>query len=297
MNNPFAQVPYYFQVGFDLPFGAAEQVQHSFDDIALAASAFEIDEPNEIWRCELLFIEPPDMEEITRRVALLATVAGVKLPTITTGQIQQQDWLALVARQFPPLLIGRFFVHGSHAKENGPVGSIPIQVEAGAAFGSGEHGTTRGCMEGLIWIAARSDAKRILDMGTGSGILAIAAAHLWNAEILAVDIDPIAVQVTQENVAINRVSQKILCAVSDGYKSKVVKAFGGCDVIIANILARPLVRFAPNLSNMLNPGGYCVLSGLLVDQETMVLSAHRLQGMRLVKRFRYDGWATLILQK
>ena len=297
MNNPFAQVAFYFQVGFDLPLGAAEQMQHSFDDIALAASAFEIDEPKQLWHCELLFDAPPDMEEVTRRVALLAMVAGVKLPPITTGQIQQQDWLALVARQFPPLHIGRFYVHGSHVKETGPVGSIPIQVEAGAAFGSGEHGTTRGCMEGLAWIRQKSDATRILDMGTGSGILAIAAAHLWNATILAVDIDPIAVQVTQENVLINRVGKQIRCAVSDGYKSESVQQFGECDVIIANILARPLVRFAPSLARMLKPGGHCVLSGLLVDQETMVFSAHRLQGLKLVKRFRYEGWSTLVLQK
>ncbi len=297
MINPFAQVAQYFQVAFDLPLGAAEQVEHAFDDIALSASAFEADEATECWRCELLFTEPPDMEEITRRVAVLAMVAGVAAPVISTDIIEQQDWLSLVARQFPPLTIGRFFVHGSHVSDAPPVASLRIQVEAGAAFGSGEHGTTRGCIEGLAWIQRRYSARKILDMGTGSGILAIAAAHLWNAEILAVDIDPIAVQVTEENVRINRMQHDIQCAVSDGYKSRVVQRFGTCEIIIANILARPLVSFAPYLERALEPGGYCVLSGLLVDQETMVLTAHRAHGLRLVKRFRHEGWSTLVLQK
>lgn len=138
---------------------------------------------------------------------------------------------------------------------------------------------------------------KILDMGTGSGILAIAASKLWNADILAVDIDPIAVAVTQENVRINREHRAITSAVSDGYQSAIVKKFGACDIIIANILARPLMRFAPALARALTPGGYCVLSGLLVDQEAMVLAAHRTQGLRLVKRFRYEGWSTLVLLK
>lgn len=296
--NPFAQSAQYFQVAFDLPQGAAEQVEHAFDDIALAASAFEIDEPNQIWHCELLFGESPDMNEIRSRVLVLSTIAGVAMPQITTATIAQQDWLSLVARNFPPLVIGRFFVHGSHVTEAPPVASIPIQVEAGAAFGSGEHGTTRCCLQALAWIHARREyMPRILDMGTGSGILAIAAAKLWNTEILAVDIDPIAVQVTADNVTINRAQHAIRCAVSDGYKSAVVQRFGQCDIVIANILARPLVSFAPYLARTLKQGGYCVLSGLLIEQEQMVFAAHRLQGLTLAKRFTHEGWCTLVLQK
>jgi len=297
MTNPFAQVAQYFQVAFILPFASAEHVQDSFDDIALAASAFEVDEELNRWNCEVLFAEPPDMEEVARRVALLAMMAGVKRPQITSKTILQQDWLSLVARNFPPLCIERFFVHGSHVTDVPPVASIPIQVEAGAAFGSGEHGTTRCCLQALAWIHKRRKIFRVVDMGTGSGILAIAAAKLWNADILAVDIDPIAVQVTEENVRINRTEQAILCGVSDGYKSKVVREFGHCDLVIANILARPLVAFAPYLARTLELGGYCVLSGLLCEQERMVFAAHRVQGLHLVKRFTYEGWCTLVLQK
>ncbi len=296
-SNPFAQVSQYFQVSFILPFASAGHVQDSFDDIALSASAFELDEALDQWKCDVLFAEPPDMEEVTRRAALLAMLAGKKAPEITTAIIMQQDWLSLVARNFPPLSIERFFVHGSHVEEAPPVASIPIQVEAGAAFGSGEHGTTRTCLQALAWIHRRRNLTHILDMGTGSGILAIAAAKLWNAEILAVDIDPIAVDVTRDNVRINRTQHVTACAVSDGYKSSVVKHFGQCDLVIANILARPLVKFAPMLAQTLQPSGYCVLSGLLEEQERMVFSAHRVQGLHLVKRFTHEGWCTLILQK
>lgn len=295
MKNPFAQVAHYYQVGFDLPQGAAEQVDHAFDDIALSASAFELDELNQIWHCELLFDAPPDMAEVIRRVALLAMVAGVKTPPLTTGVIEQQDWLSLVARNFPPLSIERFYVHGSHVDTIPPLGSIPIQVEAGAAFGSGEHGTTRTCLQAMSWIAKRTRRYKVLDMGTGSGILAIAAAKLWNAEILAVDIDPISVQVTKDNSRINH--EAIAAYESDGYKSRHVKRFGTCDLIIANILARPLIAFAPSLARQLSVGGYCILSGLLIEQEQMVFAAHRAQGLKRVKRFYHEGWCTLVLQK
>jgi ribosomal protein L11 methyltransferase len=297
MHNPFAQVSQYFQVSFILPFASAEHVQDSFDGIALSASAFEVDELLDQWRCDVLFAQPPDMAEVTRRAALLAMLAGKPTPQITTSTIAQQDWLSLVARNFPPLVIERFYVHGSHVTDAPPIASIPIQVEAGAAFGSGEHGTTRCCLQALAWIAKRRAIYRILDMGTGSGILAIAAAKLWNTKILAVDIDPIAVEVTADNVRINQTQNAIRCAVSDGYKSKVVQKFGTCDLVIANILARPLVSFAPRLARTLSEDGYCVLSGLLVDQEKMVFSAHRMQGLKLVKRFTHEGWCTLVLQK
>lgn len=296
MRNPFAQVSQYFQVSFILPFASAEHMQDAFDDIALSASAFEVDEAQDHWQCDVLFAAPPDMEEVTRRAALLAMLAGNPTPAITSSTLAQQDWLSLVARNFPPLVIEHFYVHGSHVENAPPLASIPIQVEAGAAFGSGEHGTTRTCLQALSWIHRRRNMTRILDMGTGSGILAIASAKLWNADILAVDIDPIAVDVTRLNTRINRTQHAITCAVSDGYQSSIVKHFGTCDLVIANILARPLVKFAPALATMLRPSGYCVLSGLLMEQERMVLSAHRAQGLHLVKRFTHEGWCTLLLR-
>ena len=178
---------------------------------------------------------------------------------------------------------------------------IPIQVDAGAAFGSGEHGTTSCCLKAIDWMANQRRFARVLDMGTGSGILAIAAAKLWKSDVLAVDIDPVSVRVTGENVAVNKVSTYVRTGVSDGYNSAQVKrgvdGKGKYDLILSNILARPLVAFAPMLEKHLAKGGVAVLSGLLTSQETMVRTAHRLQGLSLKKRFVQGEWCTLVLER
>jgi ribosomal protein L11 methyltransferase len=295
--NPFAQSEQYWRVVFTIEAAAAGTAEEAFNDMALAVSGFETDEANHIWTFELLCGDAPDMDDVKRRLMLLSSLHGVAMPEAQLHKLAQQDWLASVARDFPPLAIGRFYVHGSHVKEAPPAGSIAIQVEAGAAFGSGEHGTTRCCLEALDDLAKRRAFSNILDMGCGSGILAIAAAKLWNGKVLAVDIDPVAVRVTQDNLAINRVVQQVTAAVSDGYDSDRIKRCDRFDLIISNILARPLMAFAPDLAFNLAPGGVAVLSGLLTSQEKMVLSAHRAQGLRLHKRFVHKEWCTLVLTR
>lgn len=294
MNNPFAQSPEYWQVLFTLPAAAVSTAESAFDDIALSVANFEIDETKHIWSMELMFGERPDMDDIKRRILLLSSLHGVEVSEPELVEIKQQDWLKQVARDFPPLSIGRFYVHGAHVKESPPPGSINIQVDAGAAFGSGEHGTTGCCLEALDWLAKKRDFKNILDMGCGSGILAIAAAKLWHTNVLAADIDPIAVQVTKENARINRV-QGMEAIVSDGYLNERVKRGAPYDLITSNILARPLVAFAPKLAQHLAPGGIAVLSGLLASQEAQVRAAHQAQGLTLIKRFADRGWHTLVI--
>lgn len=296
-SNPFAQSPEYWKIHFTIPAAAAGTAEEAFNDIALSVSGFETDEANHIWTFDILCEEKPDMDDIGRRLMLIATLHNVALPEVKLEQVLQQDWLAAVARDFPPLSIGRFYVHGSHVTDIPPAGSMAIEVEAGAAFGSGEHGTTSGCLRALEMLARKRHFDRILDMGCGSGILAIAAAQLWRSQVLAVDIDPVAVRVTQENIAINRVQAHVAAAVSDGYASVQLKRAGTFDLIVSNILARPLVAFAPSLAASLAPGGYAVLSGLLVSQETMVLAAHRAQGLRLARRYRSGEWSALVLMK
>lgn len=295
MKNPFAQSPQYWQVLFTLPAAAVGTAENSFDDIALSVANFETDEKNHEWTIELLFEAPPDMADISRRLMLLASLHNIAQPQPKLQQVVQQDWLKQVARDFPPLTIGRFYVHGAHVKEPAPPGSISIQVDAGAAFGSGEHGTTGCCLEALDWLAKKRDFKNILDMGCGSGILAIAAAKLWHISVLAADIDPIAVQVTKDNARINHATIDAL--VSDGYASERIKKHAPYDLIISNILARPLVAFAPKLAQHLAPGGVAVLSGLLASQEAQVRSAHQAQGLTFVKRFADRGWHTLVIGK
>lgn len=290
--NPFAQSPQYWKVVFTLPAIAAGTADESFNDVAIAVSGFETDEAKKIWTYELLCGSTPDMPEIQRRLILLSKLHNVPLPRAEVKKLEQEDWLAKVAKDFPPLSIGRFFVHGSHVN-GAPPGSIAIQVDAGAAFGSGEHGTTRCCLEALDWLGKSRGFKKILDMGCGSGILAIAAAKLWKTEVLAVDIDPVAVRVTEANVRANREQKWVVAAVSDGYAG--IKRDGKFDLIVSNILARPLIKFAPELEAHLARHGVAVLSGLLTSQEQQVLSAHKMQGLNLKKRFVYNEWCTLVL--
>lgn len=296
-TNPFAQSPQYWRVTFTIPSSAAGTSEDAFNDITLAVSGFETDEANQIWTFELLFGEEPDMADIGRRLLLLSALHGVEVPQAELKKVVQEDWLKQVARSFPPLSIGRFYIYGSHVEEAPPAGSIPIQVDAGAAFGSGEHGTTRCCLEALEWLSKKRRFSSILDMGCGSGILAIGAAKLWKTNVLAVDIDPVAVQVTNDNVAINRETVRISAAVSDGYDCEKINRGKPFDLIVSNILARPLIAFAPDLVRNLADDGVAVLSGLLTSQEAQVLAAHKMQGLSLDKRFVHQEWCTLVLKR
>lgn len=295
--NPFQQSPQYWRVVFKIHADAAGTAEEAFNDITLAVSGFETDEANGIWTFELLCGDAPDMEDIKRRLMVLATLHHVPLPEAELQKVEQVDWLAQTARSFPPLHIERFYVYGSHVEEPIPTGCIPIKVDAGAAFGSGEHGTTMGCLEALDWLSKKRNFKGILDMGCGSGILAIGAAKLWKTQVLAVDIDPVAVRVTQENVQINRETTRVDASVSDGYAGDKVKKGAPYELIVSNILARPLIAFAPDLARALAPQGYAVLSGLLTSQEQQVLSAHVMQGLALEKRIVHEEWCTLVLKK
>ena len=296
-SNPFAQSAHYWKVLFMLPAAAVGTAEEAFNDIALAVSGFETDETNHIWTFDLLFEEEPDREELKRRLMLLSSLHNVAVPELDIQKLEQQDWLSKVAKSFPPLSIGRFYVHGSHVEDSPPAGSLAIQVDAGAAFGSGEHGTTSCCLEAMDWLAKRRSFRKILDMGCGSGILAIGAAKLWKTDVLAVDIDPIAVRVTQDNVLTNREQTRVTSAVSDGYNCEKIKKGAPFDLIVSNILARPLIAFAPDLVKNLAPDGIAILSGLLTSQESQVLSAHLMQGLKLEKRFVNQEWCTLVLKR
>lgn len=287
----------YWKVGCELPEAAAREIETAFEGLSLAVSAFEIDESKKLWTVDLLCAERPDMEEIDRRMQLLAAMYCAPMPTLRVETVEQQDWLTQVAQSFPAFFIGRFYIHGSHITDAPPAGSIAIQVDAGAAFGSGEHGTTSCCLKALEWLSKQRNFRHILDMGCGSGILAIAAAKLWRTNVLAADIDPVAVQVTAENAKINRVQGQIEAVVSDGYASKRIKDDAPYQLIISNILARPLVAFAPSLAGNLAPGGVAVLSGLLSSQEAQVRTAHQAQGLIFERRFTHGDWHTLVFRK
>jgi ribosomal protein L11 methyltransferase len=210
-------------------------------------------------------------------------------------RLAARDWLAENLLAFPPLRSGRFFIYGSHFRGKVPAGAIGIAVDAAAAFGTGEHPSTRGCLLALERMARRRRFLRPLDIGTGTGILAIAAAKLLRRRVLAGDIDARAVSIARHNAARNGVSALVESRRTTGYRDRSIGA-SRYDLILSNILARPLAAMAPDLAYRLAPGGRAVLSGLLRSQEPIVLAPHRSCGIVLDHRVVIDGWSTLVMR-
>jgi ribosomal protein L11 methyltransferase len=287
-----AEIPLW-QSRFLVPAAAVEAFLDAVDD-ELSVSAFEDPRRPDLWAITLIHRGQPD------RAALLARLAPVASPwqialDLEIAPIPSTDWLYRTAQTFPPQRIGRFWIHGSHVTEPPPAGAVPILLDAGQAFGSGEHDSTRGCLLALDRLAQRRRLRRVLDLGCGAGILAIAAAKCWPARILAADNDPIAVAVAQDNAAKNGVAARVRCLVSDGYGSAVLRRAGPFDLILANILAEPLCDMARDTARNLAPGGIAVLSGLLDRQADSVLAAHRTWGLRLREQIGEGMWVTLVL--
>lgn len=224
---------------------------------------------------------------------------------LRTEPVPAVNWLQQSLDQFQPFEIPPFYIYGSHAEEerqkqleDGEKNLIPIQINASIAFGTGQHPTTRGCLEALGALSQKGvDPRNVLDMGTGSGILAIAAAKLWpHATILAVDNDPDSISVTRDHIRMNRV-KKIDTFVGDGFDQNILDPDRRFDLIIANILARPLKEMAEDLENSLAPGGHVVLSGVLDTQANDVARCYEAAGLSLDTRKDIKGWSTLVLNR
>ena len=257
---------------------------------------FLADEDNRIWRIEGVKPVGAKDAELASALILAGVLSGCE--AVLHHQATAADgWLALTQASFPEQRVGRrFAVRGTHLKGGVPAGRIALIVDAGVAFGSGEHGSTRGCLRALEMIAHRRP-RRILDLGTGSGILAIGAAKLLCRPVLASDIDPFSVRVTGENAALNGVAALVRPCLSDGWRNPLLRVGAPYDLVFGNILARPLCAMAKDLAAHLAPGGVAILAGLLRSQIRMVLAAHRRHGLALRTVLREGNWATLILQK
>jgi ribosomal protein L11 methyltransferase len=254
----------------------------------------------EEWRLEAYTEQRPDDAIVA---AVRALVAGDAEPVIE--RVPAQDWVTLSQAGLEPIRAGRFFVHTpAFGAEQAPEGAIRFEIDAGRAFGTGHHATTTGCLETLDALRARGRRYRaIADVGTGTGLLAFGAMALWpRARAIATDIDPVSIEVTLENAALNRITPgggrgQLVVAEAEGVDHPLYRAFAPFDLVIANILAQPLIDLARDIAAITAPGGTVILAGLLSTQADAVIAAYRRQGLRLAGRRTLGDWPTLELRK
>ena len=275
------------------PRAAAEAAAARLDaDPALEGVTYSIleeDEDKGLWRIDAF---PTDGDEAERLRNALSQGGDLNVAIET---LADADWLAMALSGLPPVRAGRFFVYGVHDRGRAPPNAVDLRIEAGAAFGTGHHGTTVGCLLAYDALLKRARFAKVLDVGCGTGVLAIAAAKTGARRVLGTDIDPISVRIARENAGVNRVRARFVHAA--GLADARVQAAAPYDLVFANILARPLVTLAQDIRDALQPGGRAVLSGLLRTQERMVKAAYLSRGFRVERRIHRDAWATLVLRK
>jgi ribosomal protein L11 methyltransferase len=278
-----------------VPADAVPAFEAAMSDACTAVGLFIADEAEGTWRVE--GVKPQgNNDQLTAGLAMAELATGI-CPVLHRQDTEEDGWLARVYDGFPEQLIGRrFAVRGTHIAEQPQPGRVTLMLDAGLAFGSGEHGSTRGCLRALEQMAYRKP-RRILDMGCGSGILAMGAACLLHRRVLAVDIDPWSVLVSRQNAALNRITPLMVCKLGNGWQAQAVRRSEKFDLVFANILARPLCLMARNLAAHLAPGGTAILAGLLETQWRAVLAAHRRQGLSLERVYAEGNWRTLVLRK
>ncbi len=251
---------------------------------------FEIEDGSGMWEVGLYFTEAPDPAAL----ALLTATFGAK--DFAVSEVPDTDWVAHVQRELAPVRAGRFFLYGSHDAEHVPVDAVPLLIEASMAFGTGHHGTTLGCLKALDRIADEGFVpKTVADIGCGTAVLAMAAAKIYEATVIASDIDPVAVDVAKANLAANNMAGRVKTLEAVGADHADIQALAPFDLIFANILMGPLVALAPDMRSILSPGGRLILSGILNEQADSVVSAYAGFGINLRRSEVIVDWTTLEL--
>lgn len=253
---------------------------------------FEIEDGSGLWEVGGYFIDPPDETSL----AILAAAFGAK--TFTVSEVPDIDWVAKVRRELAPVEAGRFFVFGGHDADKVPEDRVPLLIEASMAFGTGHHGTTKGCLlafDRLLEAGVRPAS--VADIGCGTAVLAMAAARELDARILASDIDPVAVEVAEANVAANGLTGRVECLEAVGFDHPDLEAAAPFDLIFANILKGPLITLAPDMAARNAVAGHAILSGLLGEQVAEVTSVYQSVGYNPLDRIDIGEWSCLILQR
>ena len=269
---------------------ALVEALENLDPAPTGVGMFEVEDGQGIWEVGGYFLEAPS--DIS--LALLSVAYGAN--SFVVSEVPDQDWVAKVQRELPPVEAGRFFVYGSHDLEHLPAGRIGLLIEAAMAFGTGHHGTTLGCLRAFDRLLEQGRSfENVLDLGCGTAVLAMAAARMSLNSVIASDIDPVAVEVAVVNVLANDLEGRVNCVESIGFDAPALAQAAPFDLIFANILKGPLIDLAPAMAVHLAPGGIAILSGLLVEQADDIVAVYNAQGVDLVKREDLGEWTALTL--
>ena len=258
----------------------------------IGVGVYEIEDGSGLREVACYFVEPPD----DLGLALLAKAHGAK--PFVVSELPETDWVAKVRRELTPVVAGRFFVYGSHDADKVPADCQPLLIEAAMAFGTGHHGTTLGCLRALDRLASSGfQGQRVVDIGCGTAVLAMAAACIWPGEVLASDIDAVAVEVAEANVKANQLQGRVRCLEAVGFEHDALKHAAPFDLVFANILKGPLIALAPDMAQYTQAQGKIILSGILNGQADEVAQVYAENGMELAHREEIGEWTTLTLQR
>jgi ribosomal protein L11 methyltransferase len=267
-------------------------LNESFFEGQAAITAFE--RPDGRWDITVHFAEPPDETSIRELIGLAA--GGDVAKGVTFDTVEAKDWVKATLEELAPVRAGRFIVHGRHDRSAIPPNKLGIEIEAALAFGTGHHGTTRGCLLLLDHVLKAWRPRRVLDVGTGTGVLAIAAAMALRAKVLASDIDPLSVQVARDNARLNGSGNWVTTIQATGFSAPQFAIHGPFDLVLANILANPLRQMATSMADHLAPSALIILSGLLPHQAQSVIAAYRARGLVLQRHLQVEGWSSLLMR-
>jgi ribosomal protein L11 methyltransferase len=267
-------------------------LNESFFGGQAAIAAYE--RPDGRWDVTMHFAEAPDQGSIRELVGLAA--GGEAARDIAFDTVEAKDWVSATLEELVPVRAGRFVVHGRHDRARIPPNKLGIEIEAALAFGTGHHGTTRGCLLLLNGVLKAHRPRRVLDLGTGTGVLAIAAARALQIKVLASDIDPLAVRTARDNARLNGAGNFVETVCAIGFSAPEFAARRPFDLVLANILANPLRQMATAMARHLAPSARVILSGLLPHQAQSVIAAYRARGLVLERHLQIEGWSSLLMR-